>query len=170
MHKLLSHDTIPTLQLARYSNPRDVRTTRRDANATHTRASPPQRATRTRHAARRTSLPQTLVLSVCWLARVAARARCRNATHMLARRRAARDAARWPRDATPLTRVGGSRSRRAIATPRRSRSHPRQPLLFIFPFWDFLFPFWAGTPNLRFFSYFLSGACLAVVFGNVRSL
>ena len=53
MHDLLSHDTTRTLRLARYSNPRDAQTTRRDAERdahTHQSAS-----TCTAHTSRRTS-------------------------------------------------------------------------------------------------------------------
>ena len=53
MHDLLSHDTTRTLRLARYSNPRDVQTTRRGATRdAHTRQ---PASTCTAHTSRRTS-------------------------------------------------------------------------------------------------------------------
>ena len=132
MHKMLLHDTTPTLQLARYSNPRDARTTRRDAERdAHTRQ---PASTCTAHTSHRTShISPTNTHSERLLAptrrcaralqkrhaRACATPCCTRCRALAARRDAADARGRQPQPSchrdTPIV---------------VSRSHPRQPLFF----------------------------------------
>ena len=152
MHDLLSHDTTRTLRLARYSNPRDAQTTRRDAERdAHTRQ---PASTCTAHTSRRTShISPTNTHSERLLAptrrcaralqkrraRACATPRCTRCRALAARRDAADARGRQPQPSchrdTPIV---------------VSRSHPRQPLFFLLR---------RAHQTCAFFSYFLFGTC-----------
>ena len=155
MHKLLSHDTIPTLRLARYSNPRDVRTTRRDAKRNAHARQPA--STCTAHTSRRTShiSPtnahfERLLAPTRRCARALQKRRahacatpcCTRCRALAARRDAADARGRPPQPSCHRD----THDRRVAIAPLQSlffllrRAHRTCAFFFLFPFWDVLPP------------------------------